>query len=111
MSITFPGTEPPSQGGHSRPEKSCEQALAVARALADPHRYEILRMLAGSKEGSACACIRESVPVAPPTLSHHMKELRDAGLVDERREGRTVHYTLRRERIAAFLEAVRNDLL
>ena len=82
-----------------------EQVQAVARALADPRRYEILKRL-GAEEGErvSCSSIRGSVCVSPATLSHHMKELELAGLVDSEREGKFVIYRLRREVLRAYLQ-------
>lgn len=76
----------------------------IARALADPRRHEILEKL--GKAGSCCACsdIRDCIPVSAATLSHHMKELENAGLVDSEREGKFVNYTLRRDILAAYLD-------
>ena len=53
----------------------------------------------------------EAMNLAPATLSHHMKELRDAGLIVERRTGRTVQYRVRSEVVEAFLDALEQDLL
>ncbi len=95
-----------------RPLTDAEAAQAIARALADPQRYGILKLLAQCEGGSTpCSVLRDSVALAPPTLSHHMRELRDAGLIRERRVGRTVQYTLRRDNMAAFLEGLERDLL
>ncbi len=89
-----------------------EAAQVIARALADPQRWRILRALACGQDGKTpCASLRDVVDVAPPTLSHHMRELRDAGLVEEQRVGRTVEYRLRREVLGAFLGVLQRDLL
>ncbi len=84
---------------------SDRQFHLIARALADPRRYEILERLgkAGCSH-TACGDIRGCIPVSAPTLSHHMKELENAGLVDSEREGKFVSYTLRRDVLAAYLE-------
>jgi ArsR family transcriptional regulator, arsenate/arsenite/antimonite-responsive transcriptional repressor len=80
------------------------QLHLIARALADPHRYEILEKLGNS--GSCCACgdIRDCIPVSAATLSHHMKELENAGLIESERAGKFVNYTLRRDVLAAYLD-------
>ena len=75
----------------------------IARALADPRRYDILERL--GRAGNQCACgdIRDCIPVSAATLSHHMKELENAGLVESERNGKFVNYTLRRDILAAYL--------
>ena len=88
-----------------------EAALAVARALADPQRYRIMKMLAQAPENTQCSVLFDSVKLAPATLSHHMKELRDAGLIHESRTGRTVQYRVRFEVVEAFLDVLEQDLL
>lgn len=77
----------------------------ITRALADPHRYQILEKLGRSQANrSACSDIRECIPVTAATLSHHMKELENAGLVESKREGKFVTYTLCRSVLDAYLE-------
>ncbi len=88
-----------------------EAALIVARALADPQRYRIMRILAQASENTPCSALFEAVKLAPATLSHHMKELRGAGLIYERRTGRTVQYRVRSEVVEAFLDVLERDLL
>lgn len=76
----------------------------ITRALADPRRFEILERM--GKGGGHCACgdIRDCIPVTAATLSHHMKELENAGLVESSRDGKFVNYTLRREVLEAYTE-------
>lgn len=77
----------------------------ITRAMADPHRYQILEKL-GQSETNNCPCgdIRDCIPVTPATLSHHMKELENAGLIESKREGKFVNYTLRRDVLGAYVE-------
>jgi DNA-binding transcriptional ArsR family regulator len=79
------------------------QFYLIARALGDPRRYEILEKL--GKSGGTCACgdIRDCIPVSAATLSHHMKELENAGLIESERAGKFVNYTLRRDVLTAYL--------
>ena len=93
-------------------KKLDEEALqAIARALSDPSRYTILKQLARCDVGTPCSAVRECVEITPATLSHHMKELRLAGLVKEEREGRNVRYVLQGEVLDQYMERLRGDLL
>jgi DNA-binding transcriptional ArsR family regulator len=86
---------------------SDRQFHLITRAMADQHRYLILEKL-GQSETNHCACgdIRDCIPVSPATLSHHMKELENAGLVESKREGKFVSYTLCREVLAAYIQRI-----
>ena len=77
----------------------------ITRALSDPHRYQIIEKL-GQSETNNCPCgdIRDCIPVTPATLSHHMKELENASLVESKKEGKFVNYTLCRDVLAAYIE-------
>ena len=69
-------------------------AAALFHALADPMRIEVLELLAN---GERCVCdLMEELGVAQSRLSWHLKTLKDAGLVRDRREGRWSYYTLER---------------
>jgi ArsR family transcriptional regulator len=59
----------------------------IAKALADPRRFEIFEEMAASTDELACGRIVERFPVAQATVSHHLKELNDAGLIEIRPEG------------------------
>jgi len=88
-----------------------EQAQLIAKALADPRRYEIVKRISRCEDAMACETVRECLEISAPTLSHHMKELEVAGLVLVRRAGKFASYQLRREVLASFLERLRNDLM
>jgi ArsR family transcriptional regulator, arsenate/arsenite/antimonite-responsive transcriptional repressor len=70
---------------------TAEQFTRIAKALADPRRFDILQRIA-VRGDVPCQALREAVPVTQPTLSHHLRELAAAGLVEPRREGQCVHY-------------------
>jgi len=78
------------------------QFSRVAKALADPRRFEILEMIAADNE-VACKRMVEAFPVSQATISHHLKELATAGLIEARREGQCGHYRARPEVMAAYL--------
>jgi ArsR family transcriptional regulator, arsenate/arsenite/antimonite-responsive transcriptional repressor len=73
--------------------KSTDPDILLLAALADPTRLEILRQLASSNE--VCACdFTDCCGVAQPTVSHHLKVLRDAGAVTSERRGSWVFYRI-----------------
>ena len=85
-----------------------EQFARIAKALADPRRFEILETIAAGGEEVPCKQIVENFPVSQATISHHLKELATAGLVEVRREGQCSHYRPRPGVIADYLaEAAR----
>jgi ArsR family transcriptional regulator, arsenate/arsenite/antimonite-responsive transcriptional repressor len=73
------------------------QFARISKALADPKRFEMLERLAASKEAATCSCVRDWLGIAPATVSHHLKELASAGLVNVERDGKYAHITLRRD--------------
>jgi len=73
--------------------KSLDPDIQLLAALADPTRMEIMRELAGSPE--VCACdFTSCCDVSQPTVSHHLKVLRDAGAVVSERRGNWVWYRI-----------------
>jgi ArsR family transcriptional regulator len=68
-----------------------ERFSEIARAVADGTRFEILSRIARAGE-LACADLVQDLAITPATISHHVKELSDAGLVDGRKEGKFHFY-------------------
>lgn len=68
---------------------------ALLKALADPRRFELLETIAKAQCPLGCTEARAALPISPATLSHHIKELSAAGLIDVRREGKFHYLTLR----------------
>ncbi|TQF67198.1 winged helix-turn-helix transcriptional regulator [Rhodococcus spelaei] len=63
------------------------------KALGDPVRLRLLSLVASHAGGEACVCdISESFELSQPTISHHLKVLREAGLLDCERRGTWVYY-------------------
>ena len=83
-------------------------AARAFHALSDETRLEIVRLLS---HGERCVCeLQNALQAAQSRLSFHLKTLKDAGLVRDRRDGRWVYYALNRDaldQIAAFAVAVR----
>ncbi len=93
-----------------RDELGEEQVQAIAKALGDPRRYEILTRLGHESGGLQCSAVLSCIGVSAATLSHHMKELETAGLVKVERQGKFAHYQLRREVLRAFYARLRKDI-
>lgn len=80
---------------------SARQFELVAKALADPRRMALLESIGSHREYS-CQKLCTEFPVSKGTISHHMKELVRAGLIQTRREGQYRFYEVRREVLAAY---------
>jgi ArsR family transcriptional regulator, arsenate/arsenite/antimonite-responsive transcriptional repressor len=91
------------------PSLSDDQAEATARlfkALADPHRVKILNLLATSPE-PVCVCeFTEPLGLSQPTVSHHLKKLVQAGLLDREQRGTWAYYSLRRDAVGGLAAAL-----
>lgn len=79
-----------------------QQMQAIAQAIADPRRFAILQQIAG-KSTLPCSAVRECQEISPATISHHVKELSDSGLIDVIREGRNATLSLRRDVWDAYI--------
>jgi ArsR family transcriptional regulator len=85
-------------------------ALAqVFKALADPARLRLLSLIASFEGGQACVCdLTSQFDLTQPTISHHLRVLREAGLIDSERRGTWVYYWALPEalsRLSGLLEA------
>ena len=79
-----------------------DEMQTIARALADPRRFAILQQIA-RQDWTACASLAAQKILSPATISHHLKELTDAGLIDVQRDGRCASLTLQRGVWSAYL--------
>ena len=79
------------------------QFALISKALADPKRFEMLQRIAASKEAPTCSCVREWLGLAPATVSHHLKELESAGLVNVERGGKFAYISIRRDVLDAYV--------
>lgn len=87
-----------------------KQIAAMFKALGDENRIQIIELLIG---GEKCACnLLNEIKITQPTLSHHMKILCDAGVVECWKEGKWTHYKIAEEGIAsmmAYLEKLKGN--
>src|SRR5689334_11039395 len=82
-----------------------ERFARIAKALADPRRFQILEKIANCRE-VGCQRLCEQFPVAQPTMSHHLKELARAGLIEPWREGQFVFYRFRADVLREYVMAL-----
>lgn len=80
---------------------TAKQFDLIAKALADPRRMQLLEVIAGEEE-CPCQRLRQEFPVSKATISHHLKELVRAGLIDARREGQFLNCEVRRDVLEAY---------
>jgi ArsR family transcriptional regulator len=75
----------------------------VLKALADPARLRLLSVIQAADGGEACQCdLTDPVGLSQPTVSHHLKVLRDAGLVTATRRGTNIWYAAASDQVAAL---------
>lgn len=86
-----------------------ERLAGVLRALAEPTRLRLLSWIAACPDGEACVCeLTDPVGLTQPTVSHHLKVLIDAGLLQREQRGRWAYYRLLPDAVhalTALLEA------
>ena len=89
-------------------DATASDLAAAFHALADPVRLRLFSLIANQAEGEACACeLVEPLGRSQPTVSHHLKVLYEAGLVDREKRGTWVWYSVRADRLQALRDALR----
>jgi ArsR family transcriptional regulator len=82
---------------------TARQLELVAKALAEPRRVEILKQVGACDSPTGCSALQENQKITPATLSHHIKELENAGLVTIARQGKFIKLSLNRPVLNAYL--------
>jgi ArsR family transcriptional regulator, arsenate/arsenite/antimonite-responsive transcriptional repressor len=87
--------------------EQAEQVAPLLKALADPVRLRLLSLVASHEGGEACVCdLNDGFDLSQPTISHHMKVLHEAGLVDRDKRGVWAYYRIRPQALAALATLV-----
>lgn len=95
------------------PKRDFSDEAALFKVLSDPHRLKILATIARNEE-PVCVCdLTDGLPLEQPTISHHLKVLRESGLVHGERRGTWVYYGIAAdalERIRAAIDLVEREV-
>ncbi|MFT4229224.1 MAG: metalloregulator ArsR/SmtB family transcription factor [Microbacterium sp.] len=79
--------------GGALDEADAERIARVFKVLGDPTRVRLLSLIAASADGELCVCdLTDPVGLSQPTVSHHMKQLVDAGLATREQRGKWAYY-------------------
>jgi ArsR family transcriptional regulator, arsenate/arsenite/antimonite-responsive transcriptional repressor len=82
-------------------QQAAEQIAPLLKALADPVRLRLMSLVASHEAGEACICdLNVAFDLSQPTISHHLKVLHEAGLLEREKRGVWVYYRARTEALA-----------
>ena len=85
-------------------EAQAEQVAPLLKALADPVRLRLVSMVLSHEGGEACVCdLTPAFDLSQPTISHHLKVLHEAGLLNREKRGVWVYYQARPEAMHALM--------
>jgi ArsR family transcriptional regulator len=88
-------------------EADAEELAGMLKALADPVRLRLLSFIATTENGEACACdLTEPTGRSQATVSHHLSQLTQAGILEREQRGKWAWFTLDRDRLNAICAAV-----
>jgi ArsR family transcriptional regulator len=101
---TVTATCPPLLAGALEP-RDAESLARALRVIADPARLRILSLIQAQPDGEACVChLTEPLGLTQPTISHHLKVLLDAGLVEREQRGSWAYFRVLGDQLASLRE-------
>lgn len=84
-------------------ESEAEGIVPLLKALGDPVRLRLMSLVASHEGGEACVCdLNEAFELSQPTISHHLKILHEAGLLEREKRGVWVYYRARTDALAGL---------
>jgi ArsR family transcriptional regulator, arsenate/arsenite/antimonite-responsive transcriptional repressor len=84
-------------------QAQADQIAPLLKAIADPVRLRLMSLVASHAGGEACVCdLNDAFELSQPTISHHLKVLYDAGLLDREKRGVWVYYRVRPAALASI---------
>ena len=87
--------------------ETAEQLARLLKAVADPARLQLLALLKSSPEGSACVCdLTGPLGLSQPTVSHHLKVLKEAGLVQREQRGTWAWFSVNGSRLQELADVL-----
>jgi DNA-binding transcriptional ArsR family regulator len=106
LDVSGPVCCAPLASGVVDPAGALEVALRL-KALADPVRVQLMSILLAQREEGVCTCdLAPAVGLTEATVSHHLKQLREAGLVEGTRKGTNVYYRPQSEALGALCRVI-----
>lgn len=94
--------------GGALDEEAAEQVARLFRALGDRHRIRLLSLIAAADGGEACICdLTAPIGLSQPAVSHHMKQLVEAGIITREQRGKWAYYRVVPEAITAIGDILR----
>jgi ArsR family transcriptional regulator, arsenate/arsenite/antimonite-responsive transcriptional repressor len=92
-------------------QRQAEQIAPLLKALADPARLRLLSLVASHDDGEACVCdLNDAFDLSQPTISHHLKVLHEAGLLERTKRGVWVYYRARDDALAGLAALIGNPV-
>ncbi len=92
-------------------QSAAESLASVFKALGDPTRVRLLSLIAAHADGEACVCdLTDPVGLSQPTVSHHLKQLVEAGLITREQRGKWAYYRVVQPALDAVADSLRRPI-